>query len=140
MRTLMQHEPAPEEVAALVAYLERLDTPPAPKPSSNDTAESVARGRALFDGKGLCTGCHSGPFYTRAEPADVGTKGFMDPSGRFDVPSLRGVARTAPYLHDGRAATLEEIFTKHNVPGLHGVSQPLSAREIADLAAFLRSL
>jgi CxxC motif-containing protein (DUF1111 family) len=58
----------------------------------------------------------------------------------LDTPSLLGVAGSAPYLNDGRAATLEEVITKHNAKNLHGDTRSLSASERADLVAFLRSL
>ena len=58
------------------------------------------------------------------------------------MPSIRqpfcGSPQHAPYLHDGRAATLEEIFTKHNLSGLHGQAADLSPAELADLVEYLR--
>jgi cytochrome c peroxidase len=58
----------------------------------------------------------------------------------FDTPSLRGVGRTAPYLHDGRADTLEDIFARHNKEQLHGSAHRLYPQELQDLVTFLRSL
>jgi cytochrome c peroxidase len=55
---------------------------------------------------------------------------------RFNPPSLRGVARSAPYFHDGHAATLGAVVDAH-APGR---SDTLSAEERADLIAFLESL
>jgi cytochrome c peroxidase len=59
---------------------------------------------------------------------------------RFDTPSLRGLRLTAPYLHDGRATTLEEIFTKYNLRHRHGQAHTLSPEELSDLLVFLESL
>jgi cytochrome c peroxidase len=58
----------------------------------------------------------------------------------FDTPALLRISTTAPYLHDGRATTLEEIFTKHNPTGLHGRAANLVPAELADLIAYLKSL
>jgi len=56
---------------------------------------------------------------------------------RADVPSLVNVWETAPYLHDGRAKTLEEVMTKFNPRDEHGRTKLLDAKEIDDLAHFL---
>lgn len=85
------------------------------------------RGAALFVGKAGCDACHSGPAFTSA------TQEPRDQHGAFRVPGLRNVALTAPYMHDGRIATLRELV------GVHGAAS-LSAREQDDLVAFLQSL
>ncbi len=61
--------------------------------------------------------CHSGPHYTNQQLADVGTGKPTDRSPLFDVPQLTNIALTAPYLHDGSARTLEEIWTVFNPEG-----------------------
>ena len=83
---------------------------------------AAQRGAALFVGKALCSGCHAGPHFTQSEN-----------HGGFRVPGLRNVALTAPYMHDGSVATLEDLVRRH------GGAQ-LSSRERDDLVAFLRSL
>ena len=83
------------------------------------------RGKAIFertrrkDGTPIpetnqCAVCHSGPHYTNQKLADVGTGKPTDRSPLFDTPQLTNVALTAPYLHDGSARTLEEIWTVFN--------------------------
>ena len=54
----------------------------------------------------------------------------------WDTPTLREVWRTAPYLFDGRAATMEEVFSIHK----HGVDQKVSKKEIEALAEYVNSL
>ena len=83
---------------------------------------AAQRGAALFVGKALCSGCHAGPHFTKSEN-----------HGGFRVPGLRNVALTAPYMHDGSLATLEDVMRRH------GGAQ-LSSRERDELVAFLRSL
>ena len=57
----------------------------------------------------------------------------------FNVPSLLGLGRTAPYLHDGSQLTLEErVFS--NVGDRHGVTSTLTVDERSDLIAYLKSL
>ncbi|MEW5738423.1 MAG: hypothetical protein AB1938_05825 [Myxococcota bacterium] len=109
-------------------------------------SEAVARGQAAFEKAG-CASCHSGELFTNNQNADVGTlnrnsvnadNGPVESRG-FNVPSLLGVGRTAPYLHDGTQGTLEDrIF---NNPGdRHGVTSALSEQEKSDLVLFLKSL
>ncbi|MFO1492946.1 MAG: cytochrome C peroxidase, partial [Kiritimatiellia bacterium] len=111
-----------------------------------------------------CFHCHGGPLFTNHGFANNGLDAsFSDPGrakvtgrkgdeGRFAVPSLRNVALTAPYMHDGRFQTLEEVVAHYD----HGVEQhptldpnlakhPLAgirlpASDQRALVAFLRTL
>ena len=58
----------------------------------------------------------------------------------YDTPSLLGLYRTAPYLHDGRAATLTDVLTTYNRHDKHGVTSHLSKTQIDALVEFLRAL
>jgi hypothetical protein len=58
----------------------------------------------------------------------------------LDTPSLRSVSCTPPYLHNGRAETLDAIFRKHNPAGRHGDTKSLSETEFRDLLYFLENL
>jgi YVTN family beta-propeller protein len=138
LRTLHRHEPTAAEVADLTAYLRTL-APPRPLPQS-ESSEAATRGRALFAGKAGCARCHEGATLQDGGKHDVGTLTPGDPYRRLDTPSLRGVARTAPYLHDGRAATLEDIFIRHNAGRRHGAAHRLTPAELRDLVAYLESL
>ena len=120
-----------ESVQDLTAYLRTLSPPPAGRKLD---LESVRRGRKVFDRRG-CAACHAPPTYTTPKTYDVG---LHDEAGNlaFNPPSLRGVGQAGPYLHDGRAATLEEVFTRHGHPEPSRVPRT----EVDDLASFLRSL
>ncbi len=89
-----------------------------------------------------CSGCHPVPLYTDRQRHDVGTgDGVGERKGpAFDTPSLGSLHESAPYLHDGRAATLEDVLTTHNPGDRHGRTSQLDAGELADLVAFLRAL
>ncbi len=152
---LTRADPFPEEqLEDLVAYLQSLP-PPVPDPGAGRIAGrdlgAVARGADIFarstrkDGSpippsGRCVTCHPPPLYSNLLKADVGTQGPFDDSAAFDVPHLVGIGSKAPYLHDGRAATLEEIWTQPGVLDRHGVVTDLSKADLNDLVAFLRSL
>jgi cytochrome c peroxidase len=83
--------------------------------------EEAQRGLALFVGKGNCSVCHAGRRFT-SEARVAGIR----------IPALREVARTAPYMHDGRQATLRDA--------LRGHGPVLTRLETSDLVAFLESL
>jgi len=124
-------------------------------------SESAQRGLALFEGKALCTRCHVGFNLTdglfhnlgvgmQAEKPDLGrfvvTKEKSD-TGAFKTPMLRDLTRTAPYMHDGSVATLEEVVALYDKGGepnewLDPKMEKLNLtdQEKADLVAFLRSL
>jgi cytochrome c peroxidase len=102
-------------------------------------SESAMRGQKIFEKAG-CASCHSGPLYTDMQKQNVGTGKGLDKDRPFDTPTLVEVWRTAPYLNDGRAATIEEVLTKHNTGDKHGVTSNLTETEIKDLAEFVLSL
>jgi YVTN family beta-propeller protein len=139
LRTLNRHEPTGTEVADLVAYLESLP-PPRPLPQTEAEKPAIARGKTLFEGRAKCSTCHRRVAYDDGKTHNIGTRGPADSQDAFDTPALRGVARTAPYLHDGRAPTLESIFRQHNPKHLHGAAHLLSTAELADLIAYVKSL
>lgn len=105
-----------------------------------------ARGQVAF-AKAACGTCHAGAAFDSAAERDVGTlvlgashsdNGRVVSAG-FNVPSLLSVARTAPYLHDGSAQTLEaRVFS--NAGDKHGVTSVLTDAEKQDLVAYLKSL
>lgn len=132
----------------LVAYIRSL--PPVP-PRTPGSSAAAARGRRLFfaergpDGSPLtprqrCSTCHPPPLYTNGLTADVGTRADSDDPRELDVPHLLGIGSSAPYLHDGRARTLEEIWTVYNPDDLHGATSTYSKHDLNDLVEFLRSL
>ena len=98
--------------------------------------DAVTRGQAVFaDATHGCALCHSGLQLTSdATNVNVGT------GGAFKVPSLVGLAYTAPYLHDGCAATLADRFGSCGGGDQHGVTSTLTQAQLSDLIAFLDSL
>jgi cytochrome c peroxidase len=123
--------------------------------------EEAKHGLWLFESKGGCWKCHAGKNYSDetfhntgvswgVEPLDLGrfefTKKPAD-KGKFKTPSLRGVAKTAPYMHDGSIKTLEEVVAFYSKggnanPHLDPALKPLNLtpEEQANLVAFLKAL
>jgi cytochrome c peroxidase len=110
--------------------------------------EAAERGRKIFESKSTnCASCHSGPYYsdsTLKTPFtlhDVGTGGDEREKmgNRFDTPTLLGVYRSGPYLHNGAAKTLHDVI-RNNPGDKHGITSHLKANEVDDLVAFLKCL
>ena len=87
-----------------------------------------------------CYSCHSGTKGTNNKPFDVGTGKPTDRSPLVDTPELPDIAYSAPYLHDGSAKSLEEIWTVFNPKDQHGVTNDLTKDELNDLIEYLRTL
>jgi cytochrome c peroxidase len=131
-------KPTADEVRDVVAFLETLDNPPRPA-LPEERRKAVARGSALFDGKARCTRCHAAPEYTTPRNYDVKLEPDGSPFTLWNPPTLRGLDDRGPFLHDGRALTLEDLLkTDHASEKLGG--KPLTPAERADLIEFLRSL
>jgi cytochrome c peroxidase len=135
--TMFGPEPTPAETAALLAFLETLAPPPNPQPAASRPA--ARRGELLFDGKARCSRCHRQPYFTSSDVYDVHLEAEGSPYKRWNPPSLLGLYDRGPYLHDGRAKTLDEVLQKHHTPEMLG-GQKLTDADLSDLKAFLLSL
>lgn len=169
---LFHREPDSSSLSAALAAFERtLETSDSPFDNwkfSDDPAavsDAAKRGFAIFNGKGKCVECHFGADFTQPDFRNIGlfngttlndsgrsliTKQRSD-IGKFKIGSLRNVALTAPYMHNGMFKTLEEVIDFYNepdrfVPGainrdsLLAVPMGLTKEEKKDLLAFLHSL
>ena len=130
-----------EEAAAIDAYLDSLRAVPSPHLVDGRLSPAAERGRELFHSARIaCHRCHPPPLYTDLKAYNVGTRNSYEHNDRFDTPTLVEVWRTAPYLHDGRYRTIEELL----VEGRHGLKpgqgDDLSEQEIDDLVEFVLSL
>jgi cytochrome c peroxidase len=127
-----------EEAAAIDEYLQSLKPVPSPHLVNGELSPAAKRGRKVFADAG-CARCHPSPLYTDLRSYEVGTGRGADEDTDFDTPTLVEVWRTGPYLHDGRAATMEEVLTKCNADDVHGATSGLSAEELGDLVEFVLS-
>jgi mono/diheme cytochrome c family protein len=133
--------PTEQEVEDLFAYLTSLRPVPSPHLAPDGKlTEAAGRGKVLFEGKASCAQCHPAPYFTDKKMHNVGVLSASEPDGRYDTPSLIEAYRTAPYLHDGRALTLKDVFTGNNEKKQHGKTDALTDGEIDDLVEYLLSL
>ncbi len=122
-------------------------------------SEAAKRGFDLFNGRAHCASCHNSWAFTDSSFHDIGSaknsdigRGKLFPTSiklryAFKTPTLRDVARRAPYLHDGSLATLEEVIDLYDKGGINRPSRSelifplhLSRSEKSDLIVFLRTL
>jgi cytochrome c peroxidase len=103
---------------------------------------AAERGRKLFEDPVVgCATCHPAPLFTDLKRHAVGTDhGPKSREQRFDTPTLIECWRTAPYLHDGSAATLHDVLMSKNLDDRHGRTSHLTIEEIDDLVAYVLSL
>jgi len=119
--------------------------------ANGELTPAQERGKAIFERTqakngapipetNQCTYCHSGPKYTNQKQIDVGSGKSTDRSPVIDVPQLPNVAYSAPYLHDGSARSLEEIWTVFNPKDTHGMTNDLTKDQLNDLVEYLKTL
>jgi len=150
-------------LTALADYERTLVSPPTRFDAfiaGDDTAltPSERNGFALFTGRGRCSTCHSGWAFTDRAFHDIGLP--TDDKGRgtviglpavnyaFKTPTLRELSWTAPYMHDGSLASLEDVVSHYNHGGVDRPSRSpdlpvnlaLTGQEVSDLVAFLETL
>jgi len=127
------------DLDCLAAFIDSL-TPP---PRTHTLTPAERRGQAIFESAGTgCATCHPAPVYTDLQVHDVGTANALGEwfGPLMDTPTLRFLYDSAPYLHDGSAATLRDVLTTANPDDEHGITSHLTEQEIADLIAFLSAL
>lgn len=149
---LTRVDPFPtRELRAIVAYMYATRQPPN-RYANGQLTEAQLRGKSLFErdvdnaGRPIaavdrCITCHDGPYHTVRQKFDVGTRRDTDTPGMlFDTPQLVNITESAPYLHDGSAATLEQIWTENSVNDEHGFVSDFNKNQLNDLIEYLRTL
>jgi YVTN family beta-propeller protein len=127
-----------EDADTIDQYLSSLKPIPSPHLINGELSKSAKRGEKLFV-SATCIDCHSGPLYTDLKKYDVGTGKGREKNMKFDTPTIIENWRTAPYLHDGRAATMREVLTTYNPEDKHGITSNLSDKDIDDLVEYVLS-
>ena len=131
---LIQFFDITEEDAVLVdEYLKSLRPVPSPFLVNGDLSAKAKAGRKVFETLG-CDKCHSGQYFTDMKMHRIGED--IEFEKGWDTPTLIEVWRTSPYLFDGRAATMEEVFEVHR----HGIDKKLSKKDMEDLVEYVKSL
>ncbi len=171
-RNIYHRDPASADLADAIAAFERtLETSDSPFDNwkfdnrEDAVSESVKKGFIVFNGKGKCIECHFGADFTKNEFRNIGLfnginlndsgraviSNSPEDLGKFKIPSLRNIAVTAPYMHNGMLKSLREVIDFYNEPAkivpdalnrdsLLVKPLGLDAQEKLDLEAFLNSL
>jgi YVTN family beta-propeller protein len=142
-----------QELEDLVTYLNQIPLPPSRHLGADgQLTEAQERGKAIYyrtqknDGTPIpvynqCATCHpANSHYTSRTSADVGSATKYDTITAFDVPQLDRVSEDGPYLHNGEALTLEEIWTVFNNNDTHGVTSDMAKEQLNDLIEYLKTL
>jgi hypothetical protein len=130
------------KLPALMAYQLTLMAPAPPADSFN--AEAAGRGEALFEGKAMCSTCHSGPNFTDVaerlhDPEEVGQEPMTaqrSATKQYRTTPLRALFDHAPYFHDGSAESLMAVVEHYD----ELMTLELTTDEMTDLVEYLKSL
>lgn len=134
--THIQFTQIEEEYAVAVdKYLRSLKPIPSPYLIQGQLSDKAQNGKLIFEREG-CSHCHSGNWFTDLKMHEIGNQGDYDRQNTWDTPTLIEVWRTGPYLHDGRSATMKEVFSNEK----HGLKKELSVEEIEQLTEYVLSL
>jgi mono/diheme cytochrome c family protein len=136
-----------EDVYCFDAYVEKMKPVPSPYLVNGKLSARAQRGEKLFR-QAKCAECHTPdkkapggePLWTDLKLYDVGVGAATETGRKFDTPTLAECWRTAPYLYDGRALTMEEVLTICNPNDKHGETSKLTPEQIKDLAEYVLSL
>jgi mono/diheme cytochrome c family protein len=131
-KSMQGEEPSMAEVEAVEAYLKSLNWKKSPFPAN-------PAGQKVFVAKG-CVNCHGGETYATPTISKVGLEEPGDVYAGYNPPTLRNVYSRAPYLHDGRALTLEDVLTRYHRPSKLTGASDCTPQELKDLVGFLKSL
>ncbi len=128
-----------EDAVAIDKYLKSVKPVPSPYLVDGRLSPAAQRGKVIFE-DAKCASCHPAPLFANGEKYNTKTGIGRQENWEFDTPTLVEVWRTAPYLHDGRSASIEEVVTIHNVDDAHGKTSKLTPLQISDLVEYVLSL
>lgn len=127
-----------EDAVAIDEYLKTLTPVPSPYLVNGRLSDAARRGEKIFKKAG-CAACHPAPLFTDLKPYNIGTSAGLDEGKEYDTPTLVEAWRTAPYLADGRAATMADVVGRCNPGDKHGATSKLSDQDRADLVEYVLS-
>ena len=135
------HQITPQRDASVNAYLKSLEPVPSPYLKEDGSlTDSAKRGKEIFNGKANCVKCHMPPYFGDKSKHVFGLGSDADRDREFATPILIECWRTAPYMYDGRAVSIEDVITVDNKNNSHGNTKDLSDHEVKDLAEYIKSL
>jgi len=124
-----------DHAVAVDNYLKSLIAVPSPYLVNGELSKKAQKGKKVFKKVG-CHRCHPGPYFTDQKQHEMGVQGEYDHQNSWDTPALIEVWRTGPFLHDGRSATMKEVFSVEK----HGLHNDLSEEELNQLVEYVLSL
>lgn len=122
-----------EDAAKVDEYLKGLKPLPSPVLIDGKLSPLAEQGRKIFE-REKCDACHSGSLFTDMKMYRIGEN--IEFEAGWDTPTLVEVWRTAPYLFDGRATTLDDVFTVYK----HGIESKISKKDVTALVEYVKSL
>ncbi len=130
-----------EREDAVNAFIKSLEPVPSPYLTRDGSlTDSAKRGKVIFEGKAECIKCHTPPYYGDKKFYKLGLGSDNDRDCDFATPILIECWRTAPYMYDGRAVSIEDVITVDNKFNTHGNTKDLTEQEVKDLAEYVKSL
>ena len=130
-----------DQMDKIFTFIDELALARVEQNSSATLSESAERGRIIFESEeSECTTCHSGELGTDNNNWDIGSRVSERERDNFQTPPLLGLVRSAPYMHDGSAETLDDLVEIWVRSDRMGKGSHLSESERADLVAYLETL
>lgn len=139
------------ENEAIVHFIEAMGAPPNRyQAADGELTRAQRRGKYLYEraytneGRYIpvanrCNTCHPAPFFTDLRKHNVGARAETDTANDTDTPHLNNIYDGAPYMHDGRCYSLEEIWTMFNPDDLHGVTNDMTKQQLNDLIEYIKT-
>jgi cytochrome c peroxidase len=122
-------------------YLRSLEPEKSPYLVNGELSAKAKKGKTVFERPSVgCAQCHPAPLFTDLKMYDVGTRSDLDTKPEFDNPTCVEMWRSFPYLHDGSAATLPDMFGARNKNDRHGKTSDLSKEDMEALVEYVLSL
>jgi len=140
--TMIQfHAVTPFYLDTVNAYIKSLEPERSPyRNEDGSLTASALRGKVIFEGKAECGKCHTPPYYGDKKKYIFGLGSDNERNRAFYTPILIEAWRTAPYMYDGRAISIQNVITTDNSNNKHGNTKGLSPKEVEDLAEYVNSL
>jgi len=129
------------EFEPIAAFLGTIRAAPSAALAKGALSELETHGKEVFESAETgCTTCHAGNHYTDNLAHDIGSRADSRDIQRFQTPVLHGLHRTAPYFHDGKYATLEDMVADTVLSDRMGKGSHLNDDDVTALVAYLKTL
>ncbi len=125
----------------VASFIDTIRAAPSVANARGSLSAAELRGQAIFESaESGCTACHAGAHFTDNVAYDVGSKADDRDIRAFQTPVLHGISRSAPFFHDGKYKSLEDLVEGAVRTDKMGVGSHLNDAEALDLVAYLKTL